>query len=148
MMDYRESRVMGIDYGFVRIGIATSDVSKTIAFGKRFIQNNSSALNRITEMVESDNIELIVLGYPLNLKGGKTDQTLEVEKFEKGLKDHLQKKIQYRSIEIVRWDERFTSRIAADSMIASGMKKKNRRDKANIDIISAALLLQSYLDRS
>jgi putative Holliday junction resolvase len=147
-MDYRESRVMGIDYGFVRIGIATSDVSKTIAFGKRFIQNNSSALDRITEMVEGDNIELIVLGYPLNLKGDKTDQTLKVEKFEKDLKEHLQKKIQDRSIEIIRWDERFTSRIAADSMLTSGMKKKKRRDKANIDIISAALLLQSYLDRS
>jgi putative Holliday junction resolvase len=138
---------MGIDYGSVRIGIATSDLSRTIAFGKQAIDNNKSSLDKILEIINTENISMIVLGYPLNLKGSKTAQTIEVEKFENELKNYLSKKLDERRIDIVRWDERFTSKIAEDSMLISGMKKKKRQDKSNIDIISAALMLQSYLDQ-
>lgn len=145
-MSLQDNKIMGIDYGSVRIGIATSDLSKTIAFGQKAINNDKSSLDKILEIIIADNVTRIVLGYPLNLKGLRTAQTLEVEKFEEKLKDHINKILKDRYVEIVRWDERFTSKMAQDSMLISGMKKMKRREKSNIDVISAALLLQSYLD--
>lgn len=133
-------KFLGLDYGAVRIGIALSDDTKTIAFGREFITNDNLTLTRIGSIIESENISRIILGYPINLKSKKTKQTIEVETFEEKLRK------MFNGIEIVRWDERFTSKIAQDSMLESGMKKKKRQQKGNIDIISAALLLQSFLD--
>lgn len=140
------SKILGIDYGKVRIGIAVSDESFTIAFGRKVIDNNKNLYNELKKIISEENISQIVLGYPLNLKGQKTQQTLETEKFENELSAALAGKEKTANIIITRWDERFTSSLAADSMIESGMKKKKRQDKGNIDIISAALMLQSYLD--
>ena len=137
---------MGIDYGSVRIGISLSDELKIIAFGKEMILNNKDCLKRITEIVKEESVSRIVIGYPLNLKGEKTPQTLEAEIFEVTLRNYLDTKLENNSIEIIRYDERFTSKMAQNSLISSGMKKKKRQDKSNLDIISSALLLQSYLD--
>jgi putative Holliday junction resolvase len=137
---------MGIDYGSVRIGISLSDELNLMAFGKEMISNNKAALSRIFDIIKKENVSRVVLGYPLNLKGEKTAQTLEVEGFEVKLCNYLDSKLGENKIEIIRWDERFTSKMAQSSMIESGMKKKKRQDKSNLDIISAALLLQSYLD--
>ncbi len=137
---------MGIDYGSVRIGISLSDELHLIAFGKVMIPNNKNALPEIFDIIKKENVNRVVLGYPLNLKGEKTAQTLEVEDFEVKLCNYLDSKLGENKIEIIRWDERFTSKMAQSSMIESGMKKKKRQDKSNLDIISAALLLQSYLD--
>jgi putative Holliday junction resolvase len=126
----------------VRIGIAISDETRTFAFGKEFILNDNKTLSKLKSIIESEKITGIVLGYPVNLKGEKTKQTIQVEEFENKLKSVTEP----MHIEIVRWDERFTSKIAADSLIESGMKKKKRQQKGNVDIVSAALLLQSYLD--
>ncbi len=135
-------RVLAIDHGTVRLGIAISDESKTIAFGREVIANNKSSFEKLKELILTDNVTEIILGYPLSLKGEKTHQTEEVESFETQLMDFLKG----TDITVKRWDERFTSKMAFDSMLESGMKKKNRQNKSNIDIISAALLLQSYLD--
>jgi putative Holliday junction resolvase len=137
---------MGIDYGSVRLGISLSDELRIIAFGKEMILNNKECLPRIAEIVRQESVSRIVLGYPLNLKGDKTTQTLEVENFETRLREYLDSKLGQNSIEIIRCDERFTSKMAQDSLITSGMKKKKRQDKSHLDIVSAALLLQSYLD--
>ncbi len=137
---------MGIDYGSVRIGISLSDQLRLIAFGKVMIPNNKNSLPEIFDIIKKENVSRVVLGYPLNLKGEKTAQTLEVEDFEFKLCNYLDSKLGENKIEIIRWDERFTSKMAQSSMIESGMKKKKRQDKSNLDIISAALLLQSYLD--
>ncbi len=136
------NKILGLDFGKVRIGIALSDETRTFAFGKEYISNNKDALKYIKSIVDSENISDIVLGYPLNLKGKKTAQTLEVESFEEKLRTFLHND----KLKIIRWDERFTSKMAAGSLIESGMKKKKRQIKGNIDIVSAALLLQSYLD--
>ena len=138
-------RVLGIDHGSVRIGIALSDETNTIAFGREVIENNIKSFDKLKSIVVSNNVSDIILGYPLNLKGEKTRQTLEVEAFEEKLKSLFSPGGNF-NITIKRWDERFTSKMAADSMIESGMKKKNRQKKSNLDLISAALLLPSYLD--
>lgn len=136
---------MGIDYGSVRIGVAMSDETQTIATGYSMILNNWNHFSELLKILTENHVQKIILGYPLNMKGLKTEQTLEVEKFEKEFGDYLMKN-SGTPIELVKWDERLTSKMAERSMIVSGMKKKKRRDKSNIDIISAALILQSYLD--
>jgi putative Holliday junction resolvase len=139
-------RVMGIDYGSVRIGISVSDETNTIAFGKNVIENDKNCLPKILVLVKEFGVGKIILGYPLNLKGNKSSQTLKVEEFEVRLKDYMNSSFGEDKIDIIRWDERFTSKMAQNSLIESGMKKKKRQQKSNLDIVSAALLLQSYLD--
>jgi putative holliday junction resolvase len=139
------SKVLAIDYGLIRIGIALSDDTQTIAFGREAVKNDVKSVETIKRMAMDEKASVIVLGYPLNLKGEKTQQTREVETFEQKLKTAFSN-AQVTGISFIRYDERFTSKMASDSMIESGMKKKKRRDKSNIDIISAAILLQSYLD--
>jgi putative Holliday junction resolvase len=139
-----KNRIIGIDHGTVRIGIAISDESGIIAFGKETIPNDSKSLSKILNLIKENEASKVIVGYPLNLKGDKTKQTLEVDKFLDELRNLLSK--ESIDAEIIEWDERFTSKMAVDSMIASGMKKKNRQNKNNIDIISAAIMLQSYLD--
>jgi putative Holliday junction resolvase len=143
---FGKNRIIGIDHGSVRIGIAVSDESGSIAFGKETIPNDSKSLSKILSLIKENEASKVIVGYPLNLKGDKTKQTLEVDKFLNELKNLLLK--ESIDTEIIEWDERFTSKMAVDSMIASGMKKKNRQNKNNIDIISAAIMLQSYLDSS
>ena len=135
-------KILGLDFGKVRIGIALSDESRTFAFGREFIQNDNKSLSKLKSIIETENVTMIVLGYPVNLKGEKTKQTIEVERFEEKLKSITEP----LKTDVVRWDERFTSKMATDSLIESGMKKKKRQIKGYVDIVSAALLLQSYLD--
>jgi len=138
-------RVLGIDHGSVRIGIAISDESNAIAFGNVVIGNDNKWTDKLKKIISENNVTEVVLGYPLNLKGEKTKQTLDVEAFEEKL-NSLFNPEDNNGITITRWDERFTSKMAADSMLESGMRKKNRQKKSNLDLISATLLLQSYLD--
>ncbi len=138
-------KILGIDHGSVRIGIAISDETCTIAFGREVIAARNDPFKRIKEIVAAENIYHIVIGYPLNLKGERTQQTLETEHFEEQLREYF-RLLPFSNIIITRWDERFTSKMAADSQIDSGMKKKKRQDKSQLDIISASLMLQSYLD--
>ena len=140
------ARVMGIDYGSVRIGISVSDETNTIAFGKDVIANDKNCLAKISLFIKEYSIGKIILGYPLSLGGNRSAQTLKVEEFEVTLKNYLNTSFREGSVNVIRWDERFTSKMALDSMFESGMKKKKRQLKSNLDIISAALLLQSYLD--
>jgi len=139
------AKILGIDHGIVRVGIAVSDESSTIAFGREVLPNNKEIFKRILKYINEENISLIVIGYPLTLKGERSEQTKEVEKFEAELKKVLQE-TQFSNTGIIRWDERFTSKMASDSMLESGMKKKKRQQKGNLDIISASIMLQSYLD--
>ena len=141
------SKIIGIDHGSVRIGIAVSDDGSTVAFGREAIQGKDAvkAISYIKKLAAEENASIIVIGYPLNLKAEKTKQTGEVELFQEKLKEEFLKEPVY-DIKIVRWDERFTSKMALDSQLESGMKKKRRQDKSNLDITSAAIMLQSYLD--
>lgn len=138
------SKIMGIDFGTVRIGIALSDETGTIAFGRNALKNDKKVFDELLKISSTENVSEIIIGYPLNLKNQKTQQTLETEAFAECLKLAIRKS--GLGAEIKFWDERFTSKMAADSLLQSGMKKKKRQDKSQIDIISSALMLQSYLD--
>ena len=138
-------KILGIDHGSVRIGIALSDESASIAFGREVIANDKKLIEKLKKIVLDENVTQIIIGYPLSLKGKKTIQTEEVDSFDVLLRSSFIAAPFY-NITISLWDERFTSKMAADSLIESGMKKKKRQDKSNLDIVSAALMLQSYLD--
>ena len=132
-------RILGIDYGSKRIGIAVSDPLRIIAQGISVVANSSTMINEIKKLVHEYGAEMIVVGMPLNLKGEKGIKAEEVEKFITQIEKELQ-------IEVVRFDERFTSKMAHQTLRDMEVKKKKRQDKGTIDKMAAALILQGYLD--
>lgn len=133
-------RSIGIDYGKARVGVAVSDPlgifaspSETVPTAKiiEYLQNYS----------RTEDIGVFVVGYPLNLNGAPAQCAPEVDKFLKVLRKA------FPDTTIALEDERFTSVLAHRAMIDGGMKKSDRRDKAQTDKISAAIILQGYLDK-
>ncbi|MDI6767471.1 MAG: Holliday junction resolvase RuvX, partial [Bacteroidota bacterium] len=133
------NRILGIDFGSVRIGIAISDPIGIIAQGITVIQNSPNAFDEIKEVIEQYHPVKIVIGMPLNLKGEKGKKAEEVEIFVKELENRFH-------LEVILADERFTSKIAHRLLQEFGVKKKKRREKERIDKMAAALILQGYLD--
>lgn len=138
------SKYLGIDFGLKRIGMAISDTEKKFSFYRDYILNDKTAYKKITDIVINDNVTKIILGYPLNFKSEKTEITKSVESFSEELKSHLQKR--NIVVEIIFTDERFTSSLAQENLIQSGLSKKKRSEKGIVDSLSAKILLQDYLD--
>lgn len=132
-------RILSIDYGEKRIGIAISDPLKLFAIPLTTLENNSTFWKELNKIFDSYHITIIVLGYPLREDGTKSKSTFAVEKFEK----ELTKKIKL-PIELV--DERYSSSIAQEQIIESVKSKKKRRNKALIDMNAAAVILSDYLN--
>lgn len=138
------SKYLGIDFGLKRIGMAISDTEKKFSFYRDYILNDKNANKKITDIVINENVSKIIIGYPLNFKSEKTEITNSVENFSRELKSHLHKK--NTDAEIIFTDERFTSSLAQENLIQSGLSKKKRREKGIVDSLSAKILLQDYLD--
>ena len=133
------AKAIGIDYGTKRVGIAISDSSKIIASALCTITNKEIFIFLI-DLFKKEEIDTFVVGESKNLNGEETDSTKDIHKFIEKLHTLFPK------IEIHTIDERFTSKMAFQSMIDGGLKKKVRQNKALIDEISATIILQSYLD--
>ena len=131
-------KALGIDYGTKRVGISISDSSQLIATGLTTIVNKN-IFQFLDELFNKQDIDTIVIGDARNLDGNKTDSSLEIEKFTTKLKN------KYPNKQISMIDERFTSKIAFQSIIESGVKKQKRKDKCLIDEVSATIILQDYL---
>tara|TARA_B100000683_G_scaffold237886_1_gene243363 strand:- start:2768 stop:3178 length:411 start_codon:yes stop_codon:yes gene_type:complete len=131
-------KALGIDYGTKRVGISISDSSQLIATGLTTIVNKN-IFQFLNELFNKQDIDTIVIGDARNLDGNKTDSSLEIEKFTTKLKN------KYPNKQISMIDERFTSKIAFQSIIESGVKKQKRKDKCLIDEVSATIILQDYL---
>jgi len=108
------------------------------------VLNNSVGYGKIVSLIINENVTKLIIGYPLNFKSEKTEITLSVEQFRLELESLLAK--QGKKVEIVFFDERFTSSLAQDNLINSGLSKKKRRDKGIVDSIAAKIILQDYLD--
>jgi putative Holliday junction resolvase len=131
-------KLIGIDYGKKRTGIAETDDLQIVASGLTTVKT-PELFDFLYTYLQNNQVEKIIIGESLNLDGGHNPIEKDIQKF-------IQKFTKlYPAIEIVRVDERYTSKMAFESMIQGGLKKKKRRNKALIDQVSAALILQSYL---
>tara|TARA_B100001287_G_C22574748_1_gene478035 strand:- start:300 stop:710 length:411 start_codon:yes stop_codon:yes gene_type:complete len=131
-------KAIGIDYGTKRVGISISDSSQLIATGLTTVINKN-IFQFLSELFNKQDIDTIVIGDARNLDGNNTDSSVEIEKFTTKLKS------KYPNKQICMIDERFTSKIAFQSIIDSGVKKQKRKDKSLIDEVSATIILQDYL---
>lgn len=135
-----QGRILGIDFGTRRIGLSISDPLHILAQSLTTLQNDATTFKALAEIVKQEGVELIVVGMPFNLKGAKGSKAQEVEEFIARLEQVI-------GVTVVRWDERFTSSLAHDSMIRMGTRRKQRREeKGKIDAMAAAIMLQGFLD--
>ena len=132
-------RVLSIDYGKKRTGLAVTDPLKIIATALETVPTNE-LLAYLKNYCHREPVEQFVLGLPVNLNAQDTDITANVRNFAETLKTN------FPDTPVHFYDERFTSKMALQSMIDSGTKKKYRREKGNIDKISAVIILQSFLN--
>ena len=134
------ARAMAFDVGKKRIGIAVTDELQMIASGLPTLAPNE-VFSFIKEYVSREKVSEFVVGDPKNLNNTDAESMPLVDQFEKTLKTR------HSEIPVNRVDERFTSKIASRAMVEMGMSKKKRQNKANVDEISAVLILHSWLDQ-
>lgn len=132
-------RILAIDYGTKRTGLAVTDPLRIIATALDTV-NTTDLLNYLKNYFEKEKVDEIVMGLPKQLNNTDSEIAPQVREMSK----RIQASFPATPLSFV--DERFTSKIALDAMIAGGMKKKDRREKGNVDKISATLILQSYME--
>jgi putative holliday junction resolvase len=132
-------RIMALDVGQKRVGIAVSDESQIIASPLTTVGVHQ-LLAFITEYLQHDRLDCLVIGEPKTLQGTNSDATRFIEPVVKQLKKA------FPGLTIARYDERFTSAMALDALIAGGVPKMQRRDKTLADKISAAIILRDYME--
>ena len=132
------ARILTIDYGLKRTGIAVTDPLQIIATGLATIESKE-LIPFLKKYFVTEQVELIIIGLPKNWDESDTHGTPLVEVAIK----KLQK--EFPAIPLKTVDERYTSKMAKDAMLQMGMKKKDRRIKGNVDIIAATIILQEYL---
>ncbi len=132
-------RILAIDYGKKRVGIAVTDPLKIIANGLDTVPAEQ-IFTFLDNYLKAEPVETIVVGYPVTLRNEASEALVFVNPFLKKLQ------LRYPNMNVEIYDERFTSKMAFRAMIDGGVKKKDRRDKALIDKVSATILLQSYME--
>lgn len=131
-------RILGVDFGLKRTGLAITDENNIIASGLRTVRTHD-LMNVLIQTVEEKNVGTIVLGDPKRLNMEDTHSSANVRLFKEALDK------QFLELTIVLMDERFTSKMAMQSLIDGGVSKKKRRQKELIDEVSATIILQSYM---
>ncbi|WP_274476342.1 Holliday junction resolvase RuvX [Mangrovimonas aestuarii] len=131
-------RILALDYGKIRTGIAVTDELQLIASGLTTV-STKELMGFLQEYVSKENVELFVVGEPKQMNAEVSESEALISAFLRKLEKMFPK------IPIERVDERFTSKMAFQTMIDSGLKKKQRQNKALVDEISATLILQNYL---
>lgn len=134
------SRILSIDYGLKRTGLAVTDPLKIIATGLTTVESKN-LIPFLKDYFNKEEVELIIIGAPKNWDETDTHATPLVEKIIKELHKN------FPSVPVKKVDERFTSKMASKAMIEMGMKKKQRQDKKLVDEIAATIMLQEYLQQ-
>lgn len=132
-------RILAIDYGLKRIGIAVTDPMQIIANSLTTVETEK-IMDFLTDYFAKEKVELLVVGLPKQMNGQPSQSMPAIEAFVK------QFKIRFPSMPMQYVDERFTSKMAMQTMVQGGVKKKDRQNKALVDSISATIILQSYLE--
>jgi putative holliday junction resolvase len=139
MFEDDETRIIGIDFGLKRIGIALSDSLRVFAYAHTTILNNNHSFIELEKIIKEKNVVKIILGIPNENHVSKTSVVNDIKKF----KNALEKKF---LLPVIFWDETYTSSIAQQRVFESVNKKQKRKNKNLLDMHSAAIILQEYLD--
>ena len=132
-------RILAIDYGSKRVGIAVTDPLKMIGNGLTTI-HSKDVISFLKDYFNKEEVECVVVGEPKRMNNEPSSSAALIDVFIKSLKKN------FPGLKIERMDERFTSKMAFQTMISGGVKKKARKNKELIDEISATIILQSYLE--
>ncbi len=132
-------RILAIDYGRKRVGIAVTDSLKIIANGLTTVKS-CDVLKFLSDYLSKETVELIVVGLPKTMNNEDSDSMQYIKPFVEKLKK------QHPNVPIEMYDERFTSVLAHKAMLEGGLKKKERQNKALVDEISATIILQSFME--
>jgi len=132
-------RILAIDYGSKRVGLAVTDSLRLIATGLTTV-HSKDLIEFLENYFKKEPVDIIVVGEPKTLQNDKSDSARFIDPFV----IHLQRKFPDKKIE--RYDERFTSAIAHQTMLSGGLKKKDRQVKDTVDMISAIIILQDYMN--
>ncbi len=133
-------RIIALDYGRIRTGIAVTDELQLIASGLTTVAT-PNLISFLKEYAAKEEIAAIVVGEPRQMNNTPSEAEALITPFLRTLRK------EFPTLPVERQDERFTSKMAVQSMIEGGLRKKKRRDKALVDEISATLILQAYLNR-
>lgn len=132
-------RILAIDYGRKRVGIAVTDPLKIIANGLTTVKS-CDLLKFLSDYLTKEIVELIVVGLPKTMNNEESDSMQYIKPFVEKLKK------QHPNVPVEMYDERFTSVLAHKAMLEGGLKKKERQNKALVDEISATIILQSFME--
>jgi putative Holliday junction resolvase len=133
-------RILALDYGTKRIGVALSDEGRMLASARGTIANDAKTLANISELIIKENVRTVILGIPMTLSNTESAMTKEVRVFETKLRAAL------ANAEVITRDERLTSVMAGSNVASRGMKKSRREQKGLHDEEAARIILQEYLD--
>ena len=133
-------RILSIDYGQKRTGIAVTDEMQIIASGLTTIET-PVIFDFLTNYFSKEKVDKVIIGEPKQMDGSPSESAIYIEKFCENFQN------KFPNLPLVKVDERFTSKMAFQTMIDSGLKKKQRQNKALIDEIAATIMLQDYMNR-
>lgn len=134
-----ERRILAIDYGEKRIGLAITDPLRFFPYALKTIFNDKNLFNELKQVFTEYDVELVLIGYPLKESGEKSRIIDQIEKFERRLKNDF--KVQTEFV-----DERYSSEIAKQMILETTPSRKKRRDKSLVDKNAAFVMLQDYLN--
>lgn len=132
------ARILGIDPGSRRCGVAITDSDQTMAFPRPALNVDDSLMGQISQLVEEEAVVLIVVGRPISLAGDETASTEEADELYRSIRERV------HHATVVQWDERLTTVEAQRSLGRAGMNE--RKQRAHIDSAAAVIMLQHYLD--
>jgi putative Holliday junction resolvase len=133
-------RILAIDYGKKRTGLAVTDPLRIIASGLTTVET-PQLFSFLKDYFSKEKVEIVLIGEPKQMDGTPSESTEMIEKFI------IQFRQEFPTIKIERMDERFTSKMASKTLLDSGLKKKKRQDKSLIDEVAATIMLQDYLNK-
>ena len=133
-------RILAIDYGSKRTGVAVTDPGQMIASPLETVPTHE-LMHYLQCYFEKEQVDLLVVGHPRQMDYSESESMKQIRFFVGAFKKR------FRDIPVEWMDERFTSKMAMDAMVTGGMKKSGRREKGNLDRVSAALILQSFLQK-
>jgi putative Holliday junction resolvase len=131
------ARVLGIDPGTKRCGLAITDSARTMAFPRPAIARDDQTLTRLRELIDEESITTVVIGRPIALSGNVTASTADADVFFSQVREFVE-------VPVVQWDERLTTHEAQKSLSEAGLTAKESRDR--VDSAAAVIMLQNYLD--